>query len=106
MQGLFLRASVMSTILVAVLYLGMGSLRFRRWFPQASAHARGHLGLLLAATALALAWGAALDPAETVAGLHGPPDPAPPQGRPPAPPLLSPFAPAGTPPSPERESVG
>src|SRR5439155_631743 len=49
----------------------MGSLRFRRWLPQTSAHARGHLGLLLAATALALAWGAVLDPAETVAGLHG-----------------------------------
>jgi len=71
MQGLFLRASVTGTILVALLYLGMGSLRFRRWLPQTSAHARGHLGLLLAATALALAWGAVLDPAETVAGLHG-----------------------------------
>src|SRR5439155_537220 len=69
MQGLFLRASVTGTILVALLYLGMGSLRFRRWLPQTSAHARGHLGLLLAATALALAWGAVLDPAETVAGL-------------------------------------
>src|SRR5437773_22343 len=39
MHGLFLRASVTGTILVALLYLGMGSLRFRRWLPQASAHA-------------------------------------------------------------------
>jgi uncharacterized protein len=71
LYGLVLLASVTGTILVALLYLGMGSLRFRRWLPQASAHARGHLGLLLAATALALAWGAVLDPPETVAGLHG-----------------------------------
>src|SRR2546427_6222425 len=49
----------------------MGSLHFRRWRPAASAHARLHLGVLLAALALTLTWGAALDPAETVAGLHG-----------------------------------
>jgi len=70
-QGLLLLASVTGTVLVALLYFGMGSLRFRHWTPQTSAHARAHLGLALAATALALAWGAALDPAETVAGLHG-----------------------------------
>src|SRR2546425_703789 len=70
-QGLLLLASVTGTVLVALLYFGMGSLRFRHWSPQASAHARAHLGLALAATALALAWGAVLDPAETVAGLHG-----------------------------------
>src|SRR2546426_692505 len=35
------------------------------------APARMHLGVLLAALALTLPWGAALDPAETVAGLHG-----------------------------------
>src|SRR3989441_3732791 len=70
-QGLLLLASVTGTVLVALLYFGMGSLRFRHWTPQTSAHARAHLGLALAATALALAWGAVLDPAETVAGLHG-----------------------------------
>src|SRR5438132_780881 len=70
----------------------MGSLRFRRWLPQASAHARGHLGLLLAATALALAWGAVLDPAETVAGLHGALDRAALEVRLPAAPLVTAFA--------------
>ena len=92
LHGLLLLASVTATLLVALLYLGMGSLRFRRWLPQASAHARGHLGLLLAATALALAWGAALDPAETVAGLHGALDRAALEVRLPAAPLLSTFA--------------
>ena len=92
LHGLLLLASVTATILVALLYLGMGSLRFRRWLPQASAHARGHLGLLLAATALALAWGATLDPAETVAGLHGALDRAALEVRLPAAPLVSTFA--------------
>ena len=92
LHGLVLLASVTGTILVALLYVGMGSLRFRRWLPQASAHARGHLGLLLAATALALAWGAVLDPAETVAGLHGALDRAALEVRLPAAALVTAFA--------------
>lgn len=60
-----------ATAVVALLYVGIGWLRFRRWLPYANAHARAHLGLLLALLALTLAWGAFLDPAETVAGLHG-----------------------------------
>jgi len=60
-----------ATFVVTLLYLGIGSLRFRRWLPYANAHARAHLGLLLALLALTLTWGAVLDPAETVAGLHG-----------------------------------
>ena len=56
---------------VALLYLGIGSLRFRQGRLQASDHARAHLAVVLACLALALAWGAALDPAEVVAGLHG-----------------------------------
>ena len=60
-----------ATAVVALLYVGIGPLRFRRWLPYANAHARAHLGLLLALLALTLAWGALLDPAETVAGLHG-----------------------------------
>jgi hypothetical protein len=71
-QALLLLAAVTGTVLVALLYVGMGSLHFRRWRPQASGYARAHLGALLAVTALAFAWGAVLDPAETVAGLHGP----------------------------------
>src|SRR5436309_7045716 len=60
-----------ATVVVALLYVGIGSLRFRRWLPYANAHARAHLGVLLALLALTLTWGAILDPAETVAGLHG-----------------------------------
>ena len=70
-QGLALLAAATATVIVALLYLGIGSLRFRRWRPAASPHARFHLGLLLASTALAMTWGAVLDPAEVVAGLHG-----------------------------------
>jgi hypothetical protein len=60
-----------ATVVVALLYVGIGSLRFRRWLPYANAHARAHLGVLLALLALTLTWGAVLDPAESVAGLHG-----------------------------------
>jgi hypothetical protein len=56
---------------VALLYAGIGSLRVRRWLPYANAHVRAHLGLLLALLASTLTWGAVLDPAESVAGLHG-----------------------------------
>src|SRR5207244_3232340 len=60
-----------ASVVVALLYVGIGSLRFRRWLPYANAHARAHLGVLLALLALTLTWGALLDPAESVAGLHG-----------------------------------
>jgi hypothetical protein len=68
---LALLAMCTATLVVALLYVGIGSLRFRRWLPYANAHARAHLGVLLALLALTLTWGAILDPAETVAGLHG-----------------------------------
>ena len=71
LHGFALVATVSAALIVALLYLGMESLRFRRWLPYGSAHARGHLGLLLAALGLTLTWGALLDPAETVAGWHG-----------------------------------
>ncbi len=70
-RGLALSATVSATVLVTLLYLGIGSLHFRRGLPHGSAHARMHLGVLLGAVALTLTWGALLDPAETVAGLHG-----------------------------------
>jgi len=60
-----------ATVVVALLYVGIGSLRFRRWLPYANAHARAHLGVLLALIGLTLTWGAVLDPVEAVAGLHG-----------------------------------
>ncbi len=71
LRELALVAVCSATVVVALLYVGIGSLRFRRWLPYANAHARAHLGVLLALLALTLTWGAVLDPAETVAGLHG-----------------------------------
>jgi hypothetical protein len=60
-----------ATGVVGALYLAIGSLRFARGLPRASAPARAHLGVLLATLAAVAGWGALLDPAETVAGLHG-----------------------------------
>jgi uncharacterized protein len=60
-----------AALLVALLYVGIGSLRFNGWRPQASAHARAHLSLVLALLGLTLVRSAVLDPAEAVAGLHG-----------------------------------
>ncbi len=57
--------------IVALLYGVIGSLRIRHGRIRASDYARRHLGVLLACLALVLAWGAALDPAEIVGGLHG-----------------------------------
>ena len=71
LRSFALLAVCAATGVVALLYVGIGWLRFRRWLPYANAHARAHLGLLLGLLALALVWGALLDPAETVAGLHG-----------------------------------
>jgi uncharacterized membrane protein (UPF0182 family) len=59
------------TVGVALLYVGIGSLRFPRGRLRASDHARAHCAVLLACVALAIAWGATLDPAEVVAGMHG-----------------------------------
>lgn len=71
LRELALAATCAAAAVVALLYAGIGSLKFRRWLPYANAHARAHLGLLLALVALTLTWGALLDPAETVAGLNG-----------------------------------
>ena len=57
--------------IVALLYGVIGSLRIRRGLLRASDYARVHLGALLACLALVIAWGAVLDPAEIVGGLHG-----------------------------------
>jgi hypothetical protein len=57
--------------IVALLYGVIGSLRIRRGHIRASDYARAHLGVLFACLALVIAWGAALDPAEIVGGLHG-----------------------------------
>ena len=70
-QNFALRATTTATLVVGLLYVGIGSLRWSGWRPVTSPHARGHLGFLLALFALALVRGAALDPAEAVAGFHG-----------------------------------
>jgi hypothetical protein len=71
LQDRVLTAVAVVTTVVALLYYGIGSLRRVEGEWRASPHARGHLGMLLAALAVALAWGALLDPAEVVGGLHG-----------------------------------
>jgi hypothetical protein len=71
LRALALVAECSAVAVVALLYAGIGSLRVRRWLPYANAHVRAHLGLLLALLASTLTWGAVLDPAESVAGLHG-----------------------------------
>jgi hypothetical protein len=60
-----------ATLVAGLLYVAIGSLRVRDGRLRTSDHARAHLAVLLACLALALAWGAALDPAELVGGLHG-----------------------------------
>ncbi len=57
--------------IVALMYGVIGSLRIRHGRIRASDYARTHLGVLLACLAFVIAWGAVLDPAEIVGGLHG-----------------------------------
>jgi Uncharacterised protein family (UPF0182) len=71
LQNRTLLLAVGAVGIVALLYGIIGSLRVRHGRIRASAHARRHLGLLLALLALVLGWGAVLDPAEIVGGLHG-----------------------------------
>lgn len=73
-QDHVLLAVLALTAVVALLYYGIGSLRRVEGEWRASGHARTHLGTLLACAAAAFAWGALLDQAEVVAGLHGPLD--------------------------------
>lgn len=70
-QQFLLLATLTAAVLATFLYAGIGSLRWQHGRLQSSPHARAHLGVLLAGLALAIAWGALLDPAEVVAGLHG-----------------------------------
>ncbi|HWC72605.1 MAG TPA: UPF0182 family protein, partial [Gemmatimonadales bacterium] len=57
--------------IVVLLYGVIGSVRLRRGRIRASDYARGHCGVLLAVLALVITWGAILDPAEVIAGVHG-----------------------------------
>lgn len=60
-----------AALVVGLLYGAIGSLRFRQGRVHASDHARAHLAVILACLAITIAWGAALDPAQVVAGFHG-----------------------------------
>ena len=64
---------VIATALVATLYGVIGAVRIERRRLAINDHARAHLGLLLAALALTLAWGYALEPFELVASFEGAP---------------------------------
>lgn len=70
-EQFLLIATLTAAVLCGFLYLGIGSLRWQRGRVVASPHARAHLGVLGAGVAAAILWGALLDPAEVVAGLHG-----------------------------------
>jgi hypothetical protein len=71
LQAHALAATVSAALVIGLLYGAIGSLRFRQGRLQTSDHARAHLAVILACLAIAIAWGAALDPAEVVAGFHG-----------------------------------
>lgn len=71
-QGMLLVATLTAALLVATLYASIGSIRAQAGRLAASPHARTHLGVTLAGLALALVWGAYLDPMETLTGLAGP----------------------------------
>ncbi|MGH7528808.1 MAG: UPF0182 family protein [Gemmatimonadales bacterium] len=68
--------TISAVVGVGALYAAIGSLRIRRARIVASDRARGHCGVLMAALALVIAWGGALDPAQVVGGFHGPVDAA------------------------------
>ncbi len=71
MRSFSLLLSVTGLGVVIILYAVIGSVRWVDGRPAVSDHARAHLGALLAALALCLAWGYLLLPYEIVAGLHG-----------------------------------
>ena len=71
LQGHALALAAGAAAVVALLYVGIGSLGMQHGRLRASDHARAHLAVVLACLALVIAWGAILDPAELVAGLHG-----------------------------------
>lgn len=67
-HGFFVLLVLLALTGVAVLYMLVGAIRWIERRPAINYHARSHLGWLLAALALALAWGYLLEPYELVAG--------------------------------------
>ena len=62
---------VVALALILTLYTVVGAIRLERRRLAINDHARSHLGWLLAALALVLAWGYLLEPLELVAGIGG-----------------------------------
>src|SRR4051812_17310342 len=67
-HGFFLLLVLLGLFGVIGLYMLVGALRWMDRRPAINDHARSHIGWLLAALALALAWGYLLEPYERVAG--------------------------------------
>jgi hypothetical protein len=67
-HGFFLLLVLLGLFGVIALYMLVGALRWMDRRPAINDHARSHIGWLLAALALALAWGYLLEPYERVAG--------------------------------------
>lgn len=61
------------TVLVVLLYMAVGAVRWKQHRLEVTDLARMHLAGLLAVFALALFWGYRLEPAEYIAGVHGVP---------------------------------
>lgn len=67
-HGFFILLVLLALTGVAALYMLVGAIRWIDRRPAINHHARAHIGWLLAALALALAWGYLLEPYELVAG--------------------------------------
>lgn len=67
-HGFFLLLILLALSGVIALYLLVGAIRWIERRPAINHHARSHIGWLLAALALALAWGYLLEPYEWLAG--------------------------------------
>lgn len=74
LHGFALLLAGVGLICCTALYSLVGALRLTGGRPAINDHARAHLGWLLVALALTLAWGYLLEPYELVAGLSGVPD--------------------------------
>ncbi len=74
LHGFALLLAVLGLVVCLALYGLVGAVRWVDGRPAINDHARAHVGWLLVALALALAWGYLLEPYELVAGISGVPD--------------------------------
>ena len=71
LRGYALALTLTGLLVVIVLYVVIGAIRWIDGRPAISDHARRHLGWLLAALALVLGWGLLLEPYDLVSGALG-----------------------------------